>query len=270
MSPNDSADGHSGFRAYFSGHTSFRYWDRLFYQSGIAYHDFEREYTSLRTSEGRMLPDAIVKALPYIPRQHPHHREWAVRRRSANALARYLKKRNPAHVLEIGCGNGWLTNYLVSQLKADCCGIDINEFELKQAARLFLTHNRITFVHGDIVTEAFSGLKTDVVVCASVIQYFADMRLLIDQLRNLLRPGGEIHIMDSPLYREDERPAATSRSVDHFRNAGHAEMASYYHHHTWQFLKDYPHTVLHDPSSLSGRIKKWLGFSPFPWIVIRQ
>ncbi|HEY8511506.1 MAG TPA: class I SAM-dependent methyltransferase [Cyclobacteriaceae bacterium] len=269
MNPNETATGLSGFQTFFSSQASFRQWEGLFYQSGTGRRDFEREYTALRTVEGRMLPDVIVKTLPRLPRQHALHREWKVRERSAKSLSQYLKKKKPKTVLEVGCGNGWLTNFLASQLQADCCGIDVNEIELKQAVRLFSTNERVTFVYGDIESEAFNDCTVDVIVCASVIQYFRDVRLLIDRLKRMLNSGGELHIMDSPIYNECDMAAAKVRSEDHFRNSGYPGMVSYYHHHTWEALKGYRYSVLHNPNSLQGRIKKWMGFSPFPWIVIR-
>ncbi|HLT81241.1 MAG TPA: class I SAM-dependent methyltransferase [Cyclobacteriaceae bacterium] len=258
-----------GFHAYFTNHPSFRHWEGLFYQSGTAQQDFEREYTALRTTEGRLLPDAVVRTLPNVPRKHTLYREWMVRARSSRALAGYLKKAKPDRILEVGCGNGWLTNFLASQLRADCCGIDINEIELKQAVRVFSARERLTFVYGDIATKAFDDFKTDVIVCASVIQYFPDIRLLINLLKRLLHPGGEIHIVDSPLYRENDLAAAKARSAEHFSKLLRPEMLSYYHHHSWESLTNCRHTILHDPRSLMGRIKRWWGMSPFPWIVIQ-
>ncbi|HEX7014442.1 MAG TPA: class I SAM-dependent methyltransferase [Cyclobacteriaceae bacterium] len=269
MNPDSSVAKLAGFRDYFSRHPSFRHREGLFHQSGIAYEAFEREYTALRTSEGRLLPDAIVKDLPHVPRQHPLRKEWLVRKRSAEALARYMKKTSPARVLEIGCGNGWLINFLAGQVEADYCGVDVNEIELKQAVRLFSTQDRITFVYGDITSSAFDECKTDVIVCASVIQYFPDLPSLLDRLKGMLCANGEIHIIDSPLYREGDAAAAKARSVDHFWKTGQPDMASYYHHHTWKSLKNDHYDVLHHPNSLSGRIKKWLGYSPFPWVVVR-
>ncbi|MFO7258614.1 MAG: class I SAM-dependent methyltransferase [Bacteroidota bacterium] len=269
MTPNDKTSGLSGFRTFFSNHASFRLWEGLFYQSGMGHQDFEREYTALRAAEGRMLPDAMVKALPHLPRQHALYGEWRVRARSVKSLSQYLEKKKPRAILEIGCGNGWLTNFLARQLQVECCGIDINEVELKQAVRLFSSNSRVTYVYGDIESEAFDACVVDVIVCASVIQYFANFRSLIDRLKQLLNPGGEIHIVDSPIYNGSDTEAAKARSEDHFRNSGHPRMASYYHHHTWMSLDDYRYTVLYNPRSLWGRMKRWMGFSPFPWIVIR-
>src|SRR5690606_18493069 len=62
-----------GFHAYFTNHPSFRHWEGLFYQSGTAQQDFEREYTALRTTEGRLLPDAVVRTLPNVPRRSEEH-----------------------------------------------------------------------------------------------------------------------------------------------------------------------------------------------------
>src|SRR5690606_34700138 len=114
------------------------------------------------------------------------------------------------------------------------------------------------FVYGDIESEAFDNCQVDVIVCASVIQYFADLRSLMDRLRRLLQPEGEIHVMDSPLYSEADIRAARARSADHFTTSGYPRMASYYHHHTWKSMNGCRYSVLHDPESLAGRIRRWL------------
>ncbi|RYD88705.1 MAG: SAM-dependent methyltransferase, partial [Sphingobacteriales bacterium] len=44
---------------------------------------FVSEYLKLRSREGRLYPDAVVRTLPQVPSQDPHAREWSVRERSA-------------------------------------------------------------------------------------------------------------------------------------------------------------------------------------------
>ncbi|MEO0778241.1 MAG: hypothetical protein AAF146_16860, partial [Bacteroidota bacterium] len=37
---------------------------------------FEALYLQVREREGRLYPDGLVRQLPQLPTQHPHHREW--------------------------------------------------------------------------------------------------------------------------------------------------------------------------------------------------
>ncbi len=53
-------------------------------------------------------------------------------------------------ILELGCGNGWLSHLLSQSLQRDVCGIDVNRTELTQAARMFGHDQRLSFIAADI------------------------------------------------------------------------------------------------------------------------
>ena len=110
----------------------------------------------------------------------------------------------------------------------------------------------------------------DTIVLASVIQYFPDLPNLLQALRGLLRPGGEIHLVDSPLYPLDAVPAARERTQAYYTSLGFPEMANHYYHHPEDALVGLPARWLYLPGNLSARLSRWRGrdASPFPWIVI--
>ncbi|HET6768518.1 MAG TPA: hypothetical protein VFH08_14000, partial [Chitinophagaceae bacterium] len=67
----------------------------------------------LRKKEQRLYTDGEVRNLPQVPVTHLHFKEWLVRKRSCDRLIKYLDKKNKRlHILEIGCGNGWLSAQL--------------------------------------------------------------------------------------------------------------------------------------------------------------
>ena len=67
-------------------------------------------YLASRKKENRIYSDEQVVQLPFIEPTHIHYHEWQVRKRSALRLIHYLEKKNkPLSILEIGCGNGWLS-----------------------------------------------------------------------------------------------------------------------------------------------------------------
>src|SRR3954466_2828024 len=77
---------------------------------------FEKKYITTRSLENRLYSDEEILKLPQIAPTHTHHKEWLSRRRSARRLVRYLAgKRRPLEVLDIGCGNGWLS-HLVAEI----------------------------------------------------------------------------------------------------------------------------------------------------------
>lgn len=84
----------SAFREYFSQHVSFREEQHLFYQTDLVRHtSFEDRYIGLRTMEGRLYPNEVVKKLPEIHPAYPLAKEWRIRKRSADRLAGHLRKK---------------------------------------------------------------------------------------------------------------------------------------------------------------------------------
>ncbi len=209
--------------------------------------EFEKEYLSIRGKEGRIYDDATVKKLPFI--DHP---EWRVRARSVQRLLRQLKKEQCVSFVEVGCGNGWLTNYLSENLAINGVGVDINKQELDQAIRVF--QGRSTFIYGDIISLNLAASTT---IFAASIQYFPDFEKIIDSLT------GTIHIIDTPFY--SDGAAARKRSEAYF-DGMNSNMKDFYFHHEYNDLKKYDVEFLYRPN----RIKTFFGDSPFPWIRIRK
>src|ERR1700753_951658 len=98
---------------------------------------FEKKYIVIRSLENRLCTDEELSKLPEIAAEHPHRREWEMRRQSARRLVRYLSgRRKTQEILEIGCGNGWLTHHLAEIPGNEGPGMDINFTELQQGARV--------------------------------------------------------------------------------------------------------------------------------------
>src|SRR6185437_4430468 len=87
---------------------------------------FEKQYIQVRSLEGRLYTDQELLHLPDIEPGHPHFREWQTRRRSTRRLLRYLSTRRASmDILEIGCGNGWLSHQLAELPGTRVTGVDI-------------------------------------------------------------------------------------------------------------------------------------------------
>lgn len=224
-------------------------------------------YLAVRSKEGRMYPDAIVRQLPRVPDDHPLRHEWDIRTRSADRLADSLSRlRPPIRALDLGCGNGWLAHRLSRIPGVSVVGADHNRKELDQARRVFADTTQLSWIEADIFRAPFRDRCFDVVLIASAIQYFPDVPSLIRALCPLLTPDGEIHILDSPLYPPDQLPDARRRSLEYYRDLGFPEMARHYHHHAWTVLDRFQPHWLYRPRS---RNRGEPGNSPFPWIRLR-
>ena len=99
---------------------------------------FEDLYLTVRQKEGRFYTDEQVSQLPDIEEIHPYFHEWQMRARSGGRLINYLQKKNkPLSILEIGCGNGWLSAKMAGLNGALVTGLDANKPEIEQARRVF-------------------------------------------------------------------------------------------------------------------------------------
>lgn len=230
---------------------------------------FEEMYIRLRTKEGRIYTDEELLSLPDVPAQHRHYKEWKLRKRSAAKLKAYLEKKiKPLTILEAGCGNGWLSRFLSAVPLSKITGADINKTELLQAKRVFGHVPNLQFVYGEPNSAVLKDKKIDCFVFASSIQYFSSLRLTIQSALQQLNPGGEIHILDSPFYRQHELADAKERTRLYFLKEGVSELADCYFHHSIEELELFRHSFLFKPGFISRYLQ--LNKNPFPWICIKQ
>lgn len=231
--------------------------------------DFETHYLRLRASEGRIYKDEEVAQLPTIATSHPHYEEWQIRNESSQTLIDYLqRKKQPKDILEIGCGNGWLSHRLSVIPGVKVIGTDINFTEIQQAARIFQHISNLHFIYVHIEPGVFKEKKFDIIVFAASLQYFESLTEIINNTLRLLKPNGEIHIIDSAFYSLSELGAAKQRSRLYYQEAGFPEMANCYFHHRLDDLDNYNYKILYDPKSLFNKLLR--NKNPFPWIRIRQ
>ena len=228
---------------------------------------FEELYIATRIKEHRLYSDDEVRSLPRLSARHLHSREWRIRSESARRLVDYLLVNNKSlKILEVGCGNGWLSNTLSKIPTSVVTGIDINEKELDQASRLFQSAN-LRFVRGDIRAGILNSQLFDVIVFAASLQYFPSLKSIIDACLAHLKSEGEIHIIDTQFYTKDAIAEARERSAVYYRSIGCPEMTKHYFHHAFGTLSAYNYERIRKPLAL-----ELLGISksPFPWICIRH
>lgn len=223
-------------------------------------------YLALRAQEGRLLSDEAVRGLPFTAPVPALQREWTWRKRSFLRLRRYLSAQygtQPLRVLDLGCGNGWMSNRLAEQPHWSVWAVDINEAELQQGDRLFARDN-LAFVFADVLADALPANTFDLVVMAAAAQYFPDMARLRTALRRVLKSGGVAHCIDTPFYPDTAaQTAARRRSVEYYTGAGAPEMADYYFHHTW------PAGARRMDNALDRLLQRVGYLGPFPWIALQ-
>jgi ubiquinone/menaquinone biosynthesis C-methylase UbiE len=150
-------------------------------------------------------------------------------------------------------------------------GADQNLHELKQAARVFSSNPNVAFLDVDIFSAPFASETFDMILLASAIQYFSDLPALLNTLFQYLKPQGEIHIIDSPLYTSEEIPRAMQRSGQYYASLGFPEMVEQYFHHCVADLGPFDPQWLFRPGPRSLRQRLLRTYDPpFPWLVINK
>lgn len=230
---------------------------------------FEEQYISLRKKEGRLFTDREVALLPQVAETYNLKKEWEIRRASCARLIKYLsKKEKPLTILEVGCGNGWLSGQLSKIPNAGVTGSDINGFELQQAERVFGRISNLQFVQGDLRKGILYKQKFDIIVFAASIQYFFSLQEITKAAFEHLKTDGEIHILDSHFYTDAEVDEARKRSSDYFSQLGFDGMENFYFHHALSDLANYKHSVLYHPNRIINKLCKQK--NPFYWICIQH
>lgn len=230
---------------------------------------FEEKYWCVRQREQRIYSDDELRQLPQVAASHVYYEEWRIRERSAVQLSQYLMEMHkPLHILEVGCGNGWLSNCLAALPGSKVVGTDINRAELQQASNVFTDKNNLQFIYGDIMSDGFMAVAFDIIVFAASIQYFSSFHAVISRAFDLLKPGGEVHLIDSPFYTNAAAMMAAERSREYYFTLGYPEMAAHYYHRRLDELDGFDHSIMHRQTF----IQKILGQSlhPFPWIRIKK
>jgi len=230
---------------------------------------FEQQYFAVRNAENRIYSDSELRSLPYL-KIHRHAKEWTQRAKSFERVIKYFKMKNVATFLDLGCGNGWFTNQLSEIDHSEVVGVDVNLFELKQAARVFAKKN-LKFVNADIFKLDFPEELFDVIVLNASVQYFNDLEKLTHRLFTMMKGNGELHFIDSPFYSTTESEAAERRTQVYYHSMGFPKMASHYFHHKFDELKALNYDVLYHPEKKNRMKQLVYGRDiPFPWIRIRK
>jgi len=188
-------------------------------------------YHAVREREQRIHTDTVVRGLPLSGHRTQHAAEWRVRARSLKRLRKILHALGkPLQILDIGCGNGWMSAALALDGHA-VIAMDAHLAELEQAAHVFAAHT-VIWCLSDPRTVLFPQARFDVIAFAASLQYFPDLADLFHRVSKILAPGGRIHVVDTVLYDDPEATEqAAARSAAYYRALGVPSMAHLYHAH---------------------------------------
>lgn len=168
------------------------------------YKDFLHTYTEVRLKEGRASYDAdALRGLPACPPSLPMADQWRIRARSYQYLMRTLCHclAPAAKILDLGAGNGWLSNRLAEAGFSPCAvDLSINNDDGLGAAQLYDTRwPRLQAAFDNMPLE---DSQADAIVFNASFHYCANQQATVAESLRVLRPGGLLVILDSPVYND--------------------------------------------------------------------
>jgi SAM-dependent methyltransferase len=186
--------------------------DRITY-----YKEFIRDYETIRQAEGRGSDaSAYYRALPYDDLSGRRDDEWAIRRRSFEALVqnviipRESQTNGPLRILDLGAGNGWLSHRLARRGHI-LAAIDLLVNPLDGLGAHVHYESRFTPIQAEFDHLPLAGEQAELVIYNSSLHYSVDYLATFREALRVLVRDGQIIVMDTPIYRRAESGAAMIR-----------------------------------------------------------
>lgn len=178
------------------------------------FHSFFREYLTVRRAEGRGSDGSeYYLALPYEDTTGKLSWQWKMRGRTYRYLERRVlpqveqQKDGPLDVLDLGAGVGWLS-YRLALRGHRPVAVDLltDPQDGLGAARHYRDVIPTPFptFQAEFDRLPFADEQFDLAIFNSSFHYATDFWATLQEARRCLRWGGQVVIMDTPVYRRYE------------------------------------------------------------------
>jgi len=182
-------------------------WRFLLPESQAHYSRFIEDYESIRRSEGRGgSSEKYYRALPFKDLSGHFTSDWRIRARSYNVLVRNVLTRlqdpleRSLKILDLGAGNGWLSNRLASQGdRVFAIDLLLNEQDGLGAWKFY--EHSFTPIQAEFNHLPIMDRFADAVIFNASFHYSENYAETLGEALRVLSPSGQIVIMDSPVYR---------------------------------------------------------------------
>jgi 2-polyprenyl-3-methyl-5-hydroxy-6-metoxy-1,4-benzoquinol methylase len=115
-----------------------------------------------------------------------------------NDLVGLIDKTKNKYILDLGCGNGYLVNYLV-QLDYNAYGTDASEKGIAIAKKTNKGRFFVQDLSSDALPLQLQGIPFDTIISTEVIEHLYNPEAFINFCKQQLIPGGEL-IISTPYH----------------------------------------------------------------------
>jgi ubiquinone/menaquinone biosynthesis C-methylase UbiE len=183
-------------------------WRFLLPESEAHYTRFMEDYESIRRSEGRGSNSAnYYRALPFKDLNGQHKADWRIRARSFKVLVNKVltQIQNPLErslkVLDLGAGNGWLSNRLAAQGdRVIAIDVLVNDQDGLGAWKHY--EHSFTPVQAEFNHLPIMDRFADAVIFNASFHYSENYVNTLKEALRVLSRDGRVVILDSPVYRK--------------------------------------------------------------------
>jgi SAM-dependent methyltransferase len=181
----------------------------------MAQAQFVREYRTVRRAEGWGSRDAAYyRALPYRDLTGRFDDIWGIRARSYDVLvSRVLlpleHRQKRLEVLDLGAGSGWLAHRL-AQRGHRAVAVDLLEDDLDGLGALRYFARDVVPIVAEFDRLPLRSAGVDLAVFNAAFHYSTGYAGTLGEILRVLRHGGTLVILDSPMYTD---PASGARMV---------------------------------------------------------
>jgi len=110
-----------------------------------------------------------------------------------------------SHILDIGCGNGYMSAEIAGHYKSRLTGIDFDEGSITHAQKAFANNPAFDFIHGDGRNVSFEASTFELICFCDSLHFTRndeEKYALLDKCLMMIKPGGKIAIFCGKDYQQ--------------------------------------------------------------------
>jgi SAM-dependent methyltransferase len=177
-------------------------WRFLLPERKSYYSRFIADYETIRRAEGRFSTDtSYYRSLPFKDTSGYFSADWKIRAASYRALESRILPDSHQYILDMGAGNGWLSNRL-SALGHDVIAVDllVNPEDGLGAWRNY--ENPFVPIQSEFTRLPIPNNSISMVIFNASFHYSENYEASLSEALRILLQDGKIIIMDSPVYHD--------------------------------------------------------------------